>query len=55
MKTKAFRKKLTADLKSVTKNCLKPVEKTHATENEKKLLASVISDDISPSSHLRTV
>ena len=31
-----------ADLKSATKNCLKPVEKTHAIENEKKLLASEI-------------
>ena len=29
-----------ADLKSATKNCLESVEKTHATENEKNLLAS---------------
>ena len=42
MKTKAFRKKLMADLKSVTKSCLKLVEKIYATENEKKMLANVI-------------
>ena len=33
-----------ADLKSATKNCIESVEKTHATENEKNLLASVILD-----------
>ena len=43
MRTKAYRKKLMADLKSATKNCIESVEKTHATENEKKLLASVIN------------
>ena len=44
MKTKAYRKKLMADLKLATKNCgIESVEKTHATENQKKkLLASVI-------------
>ena len=42
MRTKAYRKKLMADLKSAIKNCIKSVEKTHATKNEKKLLASVI-------------
>ena len=31
-----------ADLKLATKRCIESVEKTHATENEKKLLASVI-------------
>ena len=36
MRTRAYRKKLTADLKSATKNCIESVEKTHATENEKK-------------------
>ena len=40
MRTKAYRKKLMADLKPATKNCMESVEKTHATENEKKLLAS---------------
>ena len=38
MRTKAYRKKLTADLKSATKNCIKLVEKTHATKNEKKIV-----------------
>ena len=43
MRTKACRKKLMADLKLATKNCIKSVEKTHATEKgKKKLLASVI-------------
>ena len=31
-----------ADLKLATKNCIESVEKTHTTENEKNLLASVI-------------
>ena len=31
-----------ADFKLVTKNCIESVEKTHATENEKNWLASVI-------------
>ena len=35
MKTKAYRKKLMADLKLATKNGIESVEKTHATENEK--------------------
>ena len=35
MRTKAYRKKLMADLKSATKNCIESVEKTYATENEK--------------------
>jgi len=35
MKTKACRRKLMADLKSVTKNCIESVKKKHATENEK--------------------
>ena len=43
MKTKANRKKLIADLKLAAKNCMESVEKTHATENEKNLLASVIN------------
>ena len=34
MKTKAYRKKLMADLKLATKNCVESVEKTHATEHE---------------------
>ena len=38
MRTKAYRKKLMADLKSATKNYIKSVEKTHATENEKKIV-----------------
>ena len=38
MRTKAYRKKLMADLKSATKNCIESVEKTHATENEKKFV-----------------
>ena len=38
MKTKAYRKKLMADLKLATKNCIELVEKTHATENEKKFV-----------------
>ena len=42
MKTKAYRKKLMADLKLATKNCIKLVEKTHVTENEKKFAASVV-------------
>ena len=43
MRTKAYRKKLMAGLKSANKNCIESVEKTHATENKKKkLLASVI-------------
>ena len=42
MRTKAYRKKLMADLKSAIKNCKESVEKTYAPENKKKLLASVI-------------
>ena len=38
MRTKAYRKKLMADLKSATKNCIESVEKTHATKNEKKIV-----------------
>ena len=38
MRTKAYRKKVTAHLKSAAKNCIKSVEKTHATENEKKFV-----------------
>ena len=38
MKTKAYRKKLVADLKSATKNCIESVEKTQATENKKKFV-----------------
>ena len=37
MRTKVYRKKVIADLKSATKNCIESVEKTHATENEKKI------------------
>ena len=37
MRTKAYRKKLMADLKSATKNCIESVEKTHATENKKNI------------------
>ena len=43
MKTKAYRNKLMADMKSATKNCIESIEKTHATENEKNLLTSVIN------------
>ena len=43
MRTKAYRKKLMADLKSATENWIESIEKTHATENEKNLLASVIN------------
>ena len=42
MRTKAYRKKLMAYLKSATKNCIESVEKIHAIENEKNLLAIVI-------------
>ena len=42
MRTKAYRKKLMAGLKLATKNGIESVENSHATENEKKLLASVI-------------
>ena len=38
MRTKEYRKKLMADLKSATKNCIESVEKTHATKNEKKFV-----------------
>ena len=38
MKTKAYRKKLIADLKLATKNCKESVEKTHAAENKKKFV-----------------
>ena len=38
IKTKTYREKLMADLKSVTKNCIESVEKTHATENQKKFV-----------------
>ena len=38
MRTKTYRKKLMADLKSATKNCIESVEKTHVTENEKKFV-----------------
>ena len=38
MRTKAYRKKLMANLKSATKNCIQSAEKTHATENEKKFV-----------------
>ena len=30
------------DWKFATKNCIESVEKTHATENKKNLLASVV-------------
>ena len=43
MRTKAYRKKLMADLKSATKNCIRSVEKIHATENEKKICWPVLS------------
>ena len=44
MKTKAYGRKLTPDLESVAKNYSESVKKSHATENEKKLLlTSVIS------------
>ena len=42
MNTKAYRKQLMAALKLATKDCIEAVEKTHATENEKKNLVSVI-------------
>ena len=38
MRTKAYRKKLMADLKSATENWIESIEKTHATENEKKFV-----------------
>ena len=38
MRTKAYKKTLMADLKSATKNYIESVEKTHATENEKKIV-----------------
>ena len=38
MKTKAYRKKMMADLKLATKNGTEPVEKTRAIENEKKFV-----------------
>ena len=38
LRTKVYRKKLMADLKSATKTCIESVEKTHATENEKKFV-----------------
>ena len=38
MRTNIYRKTLIADLKSATKNCIESVEKTHATENEKKFV-----------------
>ena len=41
MRTKAYRKKLMADLRSATKNCIESVEKTHASENEKKICCPV--------------
>ena len=46
MRTKAHRKKLMADLKSVTKNCTESIEKTHATEKEKKNCWPVLSDKV---------
>ena len=42
MRTKTYRIKQMADFQSANKNCIESVEKTHATENEKKLLAIVI-------------
>ena len=38
MRTKVYRKKLMVELKSATKNYIESVEKTHATENEKKFV-----------------
>ena len=50
MKTKAYRRKLTPDLESVAKNYTESVKKSHATENEKKLLTSVI--DLTINDHI---
>ena len=42
MKTRACIKKLIADLKSASQNCLESVKKSHATKNEYKFVEQCI-------------
>jgi len=48
MKTKACRAKLMADLKSATKDCIESVNKTHATQNEKKFVPLCYPSNLPP-------